>query len=62
MRARTYAQEIIRAEDLAIGEPRESCCRVRVPDASSQGVFIEGSPREKAQKLIRVLYEKSLLL
>jgi len=61
MRARTYAQEIIRAEDLAIEEPRESCRRVRIPDAPSQGVFIEGSPREKAQKLIHILHEKNVL-
>ncbi|RPJ22288.1 MAG: electron transfer flavoprotein beta subunit/FixA family protein [Desulfobacteraceae bacterium] len=61
MRARTYAQEVIRAEGLAIEEPRELCRRVRIPDAPSQGVFIEGSPREKALKLIRILHEKSFL-
>jgi electron transfer flavoprotein beta subunit len=61
MRARTYAQEVIRAEDLAVEEPRELCRRVRIPDAPSQGVFIEGSPQEKVQKLIRILHEKSLL-
>jgi electron transfer flavoprotein beta subunit len=61
MRARTYAQELIRAEDLVIEKPREFCRRVRIPEPVSQGVFIGGSPREKAQKLIRVLHEKSLL-
>jgi electron transfer flavoprotein beta subunit len=61
MRARTYRQERIEAEDLEIEEPRESCRRVRVPDGASQGVFIEGSAREKAQKLINLLHEKSLL-
>lgn len=61
MRARTYAQELIRAEDVAIEKPREFCRRVRIPDAPSQGVFIGGSPREKARKLSRVLHEKSLL-
>jgi electron transfer flavoprotein beta subunit len=61
MRARNYAQELIRAEDLAIQEPRESCRGVRIPEAASQGVFIEGSPREKAHKLINILHEKSLL-
>ena len=61
MRARTYPQELIQAEDLAIPEPRESCRGVRIPDAASQGVFIEGSPREKAHKLINILHEKSLL-
>jgi electron transfer flavoprotein beta subunit len=61
MRARTYAQEIIRAEDLAVEEPRELCRRVRVPEATSQGVFIEGSAQEKARKLISIIHEKSLL-
>jgi electron transfer flavoprotein beta subunit len=61
MRARSYLQELIRAEDLEVEEPRESCPRVRIPDTPSQGVFIEGSPREKARKLIKILHEKSLL-
>jgi electron transfer flavoprotein beta subunit len=61
MRARTYPQELIRAEDLEIEEPRESCRGVRIPDSASQGVFIEGSPREKARKLISILHEKALL-
>jgi electron transfer flavoprotein beta subunit len=61
MRARDYAQELIRAEDVAIEKPREFCRRVRIPEPVSQGVFIEGSPREKAQKLIRVLHEKNVL-
>ena len=61
MRARTYARELIRAEDLTIEKPRDFCRRVRIPDAPSPGVFIEGSPREKAQKLIRILHEESLL-
>jgi electron transfer flavoprotein beta subunit len=61
MRARTYVQEVIRAVDLEIQESREFCRRVRLPDAASQGVILEGSPREKAQRLIHVLHEKSLL-
>jgi electron transfer flavoprotein beta subunit len=61
MRARTYVQELIRAEDLAIEKPREFCRRVRILEPVSQGVFIEGSPREKVKKLIHILHEKSLL-
>jgi electron transfer flavoprotein beta subunit len=61
MLARTYAQELIRAEDLAIEKPRDSCRRVRISEPASQGAFIEGSPCEKAQKLVRILHEKSLL-
>lgn len=62
MRARACAQERIKAEDLAIEEPREHCRRVRIPESVSQGVFIEGSPREKAQKLVGILHQKSLLM
>jgi electron transfer flavoprotein beta subunit len=61
MRARTYAQELIKAEEVAIEEPREFCRRVRIPEAVAQGVFVEGSPQEKAKKLVRILHEKSLL-
>jgi electron transfer flavoprotein beta subunit len=61
MRARAYPQELIRAEDLEIQEARESCRRVKIPEAASQGVFIEGSPEAKAHKLIAILRQKSLL-
>ena len=61
MRARSYPQELIKAEDLIIPEPRESCRGVRIPEAASQRVFIEGFPREKAHQLIKILHEKSLL-
>jgi electron transfer flavoprotein beta subunit len=61
MRARAYAQELIRAKDLAIEKPRESCRRVRIPEPVSQGVVIEGSSREKAQKLVDILHQKSFL-
>ena len=61
MRARTYPQELIRAEDLTIPEPRESCRGVRIAESASPGVFLGGSPREKARKLIQHLHEKALL-
>jgi electron transfer flavoprotein beta subunit len=61
MRARSYAQEIIRAEDLGVPEAREFRRGVRMPVSSSPGVFLEGTPREKARKLIRILHEKALL-
>jgi electron transfer flavoprotein beta subunit len=61
LRARTYPQEILKTEDFAIPEPRETCRGVRIPERASQGVFIEGSSRGKARKLIKILHEKSLL-
>ncbi|MEW6666419.1 MAG: electron transfer flavoprotein subunit beta/FixA family protein [Thermodesulfobacteriota bacterium] len=61
MRAQTYPQELIGADGLAIPEPREARRGVRIPEAAAPGVFLEGSPREKARKLIGILHEKSLL-
>jgi electron transfer flavoprotein beta subunit len=61
MRARTYPQELIKVEDFAIPELRETCPGVRLPERASQGVFIKGSPREKAHKLVKILHEKSFL-
>jgi len=61
IRARTYPQELIKPEDLIIPEPREACRGVRIPESASQGVFIEGSPREKARQFIKILHEKSFL-
>lgn len=61
MRARNYAQERIRAEEFEVAEPRELFCGMRFPDPVPQGVFIEGSPPEKALKLLNILHEKSLL-
>ncbi|MFO7458994.1 MAG: electron transfer flavoprotein subunit beta/FixA family protein [Desulfatiglandales bacterium] len=61
MRARTYAHEVIRAEDLGVPEPRESSLGLRIPEAESRGVFIQGSSREKALHLADILRQKSLL-
>lgn len=61
MRARSQQLENIRIEDLDISPSREICSGMRMPDLSSQGLFIEGTPREKAQKLMAILHERSLL-
>lgn len=61
MRARTYAQERVRAGELMPEAPRESSRGMRIPEPASQDVFIQGSPREKALELIRILHQKSLL-
>jgi len=61
MRARTCAQERIRAGDIEVPEPRESSRGIHFPEAASHGVFIQGSPKEKALKLINILHQKSLL-
>jgi len=61
MRARTYCQEVIRAEDLVIPGPREIRRSIRTPEASAQGVFVEGTPREKARRLASIIHERSIL-
>jgi len=62
MRARIQKQEVMRSEDLPLSETRERCKGVRLPDSTSLVIFIEGSSREKARKLLQALHEKSLLL
>jgi electron transfer flavoprotein beta subunit len=61
MRARAQQQEVIRAEDFNQPETREVCVGVRLPAPVSMGTFIEGSSREKARKLLRILHEKNFL-
>ena len=61
MRARTQQQEVIKIETPELPEQRETCSNLRLPDSSSLGTFITGSPREKAGKLLQILYEKAFL-
>lgn len=61
MRARSQKQEVVRIEDLGRVPPRELCTDMRLPDKAFQGFCIEGTPREKAQKLVGILHEGSLL-
>ena len=61
MRAQTYRQEVVKAEDLLVPAPREIRRSIRTPDIAAQGSFVEGSPREKARKLVRIFHEKSIL-
>jgi electron transfer flavoprotein beta subunit len=61
MRARSYIQERIRAEDLGTPEQRESSGGIHFPEAAPQGVFVKGSPEEKARELIDILHRKSII-
>lgn len=61
LRARTQQQEVIKAECFNVPEIREECINVRFPAPVSMGTFIEGSSREKARKLLRILHEKNVL-
>lgn len=62
LRARSQPQEIIASQDFGISPEREDMTSLRHPDFPSPGMFIEGSPREKARTLLAILHEKSLLL
>ncbi len=62
LRARSQPQEIIHSGDLRISPEREVMEHVRHPEFTSKGMFIEGSPREKAHTILEILHEKSLLL
>lgn len=61
LRARNQQQELIHAENLAIPPEREVMKSLRLPDQGTKGSFIEGSPREKARKLMEILHEKALI-
>ncbi len=61
MRARSQQPKTIMPEDLGLPAPRDSCSGIRMPDTSSQGLFLEGTAREKAQMLVGILHERSLL-
>lgn len=60
---RAKKQELITvdANTLALPEPREIMKGLSYPEKPSYGIILEGTPEEKAEKLLRILYEKSLL-
>jgi electron transfer flavoprotein beta subunit len=51
----------IDAEKLKTPEKREELMSLAYPEPSSKGQFIEGTQVEKAQKLLRILHEKSFI-
>jgi electron transfer flavoprotein beta subunit len=61
MRARTQQQEVIKIEAPELPEQRETCLNLRLPDTTSLGTFIMGSPRQKARELLKILHEKAFL-
>lgn len=62
LRARSQPQEIIDSRALGVPGQQENAGRLRTPDLTSQGIFIEGSSREKARALVGILREKALLI
>jgi electron transfer flavoprotein beta subunit len=62
LRARKQAFEVIATDGPALPGPRSRCTGVRLPEMSSQGVIIPGTPREKARELVRILREHAVLV
>ncbi len=60
---RAKKQELITvdAKTLALPEGREVMRGVFYPEKPSRGIILEGTSEEKAEKLLRILYEKSFL-
>ncbi|MBW1775851.1 MAG: electron transfer flavoprotein subunit beta/FixA family protein, partial [Deltaproteobacteria bacterium] len=61
IRARDQKIITIDAEKLHTPGKREELVSLSYPEPSSKGMFIEGTQREKAQALLRILHEKSFI-
>ncbi|HOS97905.1 MAG TPA: electron transfer flavoprotein subunit beta/FixA family protein [Deltaproteobacteria bacterium] len=61
LRARRQAFEVMAMDGPALPGPLSRCTGVRLPEISSQGVIIAGTPREKARELVRILHEHAFL-
>jgi len=61
LRARKQALEIIRTASLPHDEPRQTLVRYALPERVRSGRVLNGTPEEKAGRLIRILVEKGLL-
>jgi electron transfer flavoprotein beta subunit len=60
---RAKEQELIRiqADTDILSQPAEEVVFISFPEQSSKGIIIEGAPDQKAEKLLAILHEKSLL-
>ncbi len=61
MRARDQEIPTIPAEQLAAMQKTEQVTALFYPEMTSRGKILRGTPREKAQALLKVLHEKSLI-
>jgi len=61
IRARDQKIITIDAERLHTPGKKEELVSLSYPEPSSKGMFIEGTQREKAQALLRILHEKSFI-
>jgi electron transfer flavoprotein beta subunit len=61
LRAKQQKIATISASDLQIPEAREEIIRLFPPENKPKGVFLNGTQREKAAQLLKILHEKSFL-
>jgi len=61
MRAKDQEIITIDAKKLLALEKREKLVSLSYPEPSLKGMFLEGTPREKAGALLRILHEKSFI-
>jgi electron transfer flavoprotein beta subunit len=61
LRARSAGLECIEASSLAVPHPTQRLVHILPPEEGRQGEIIEGTAAEKAETLIRILREHSLL-
>ncbi|RLC31459.1 MAG: electron transfer flavoprotein subunit beta [Deltaproteobacteria bacterium] len=61
LRAKSQPIEKINADTLGMADAGQSVHSVFVPEKTSGGIFIKGSPQEKAKTLVEILHEKTIL-
>ncbi len=61
LRAKQQKIATLDASDLRIPESREEIIRLFPPENKPKGVFLNGTQREKASQLLKILHEKSFL-
>lgn len=61
LRANKYEFETIDSRSLGDPEPPEEVIRVSYPERTRAGLTLEGTSREKAAQLLRILRERSLI-
>jgi electron transfer flavoprotein alpha/beta subunit len=61
MRAKEQELILVQADPDILSQPAEEVVSISYPEQSSKGTVIQGTPDQKAEKLLAVLHEKSLL-
>jgi hypothetical protein len=61
LRAKRETHEVIDAENLDNSRPRQVLANVVSPQKMRSGIVLDGSAKEKAIKLLKILNEKSII-